>query len=158
MTSLEVSSSAPGVSRSSGGNYSQGGSAACAATLILAGGWMGRWHGFEEMSGGLNYNMNGGEIDSPTELNRLVLRSGHFASWPQIPITAGRSSTRRKHVQVFEPHPLSFARRFIKKVMSMAIGRRTVGCRLHLPNWEAKYGGRTPLSGSLNKRPFWIFM
>ena len=114
MTSLEVSSSAPGVSRSSGGNYSQGGSAACAATLILAGGWMGRWHGFEEMSGGLNYNMNGGEIDSPTELNRLVLRPGHFASWPQIPITAGRSSTRQKHVQVFEPHPLS-ACRFIKK-------------------------------------------
>ena len=65
---------------------------------------MGRWHGFEEMSGGLNYNMNGGEIDSPTELNRLVLRSGHFASWPQIPllpITATRSSTRGKHVQVF---------------------------------------------------------
>ena len=52
---------------------------------------MGRWHGFEEMSG-LNCSMNGGflwagETPPQCRLDWFPGR-GHFAFCPQIPITA----------------------------------------------------------------------
>ena len=137
-------------------------SSPCAAILILAGGGY-RAGGAVQIGGDggrppQSCNMNG---NSPAETGRLVLRLGSFRLLAPDPSTTNychQKLHKRKTCASLQPIHPSLARRFIKKVMPMAIGRRTVGCRLHLPNWDAKYGGRTPLSGSLNKRPFWIFM
>lgn len=156
-----MSSSPPGVSRSSDGNYNSGELALCRHTNFSRGWISSRWCRADWRRWRRppqSCNMNG---NSPAETGRLVLRLGSFRLLAPDPSTTNychQKLHKRKTCASLQPIHPSLARRFIKKVMSMAIGRRTVGCRLHLPNWDAKYGGRTPLSGSLNKRPFWIFM
>ena len=119
---------------------------------------MGRWQGFEEMSS-LNMNGSCGQERLPRSAGQIGSQAGVISpSGPRYQLLPEAEEAPEDENMCKSSSPTPSARRFIKKVMSMAIGRRTVGCRLHLPNWEAKYGGRTPLSGSLNKRPFWIFM
>ena len=157
-----MSSSPPGVSRSSDGNYNSGELALCRHTNFSRGWISSRWCRADWRRG----------REAPSKLQpewKLPRRDRQIGSQAGVISPPGPRSLYHQLLPPEAPKeenmcnssaysPLPCPQVNKKKVMSMAISRRTVGCRLHLPNWEAKYGGRTPLSGSLNKRPFWIFM
>ena len=105
--------------------------------------------------------MNGGLLwagrDCPAEQGRLVPRPGSFRLLPQIPITA-RAEAPQDENMCKTSSPTPSCPQVHKKSDVDGYRQANSGVPVTPPNWEAKYGGRTPLSGSLNKRPFWIFM
>ena len=144
-----MSSSPPGVSRSSDGNYNSG-ELALRRHTNFSRGWISsrwcradwrRWRRPPQ-----SCNMNG---NSPAETGTLVLRLGSFRLLAPDPSTTNychQKLHKRKTCASLQPIHPSLARRFIKKVMSMAIGRRTVGCRLHLSKLGGKvWGPDTPI-------------
>ena len=113
-----MSSSPPGVSRSSDGNYNSGELALCRHTNFSRGWISSRWCRADWRRWRRppqSCNMNG---NSPAETGRLVLRLGSFRLLVPDPSTTNychQKLHKRKTCASLQPIHPSLARRFIKK-------------------------------------------